>query len=54
MVDGSRDEMVLRTQKALPNRRCGGHYDLGTCAHRLAHRQKSEDRAREQAPRVLG
>ena len=36
--DGSDDAMVARTPKALPNRRCGGQYDLGTCAHRLGHR----------------
>ena len=52
--DGSDDAMVVRTPKALPNRRCGGQYDLGTCAHRLGHRRESVDRAQERAPHLLG
>ena len=52
--DDSDDAMVLRTPKALPNRRCGGEYDLGTCAHRLGHRRESVDRAQERAPHLLG
>ena len=46
--------MVLRTPKAQLKYRRAGQYDLGTCAHRLARHRETEDRAREQAPHMLG